>query len=184
MATKTKAKTETKLATTEKKQGAMTTLRLAEESVNDGLMKMADMLSREPKPGPLVRAFHLIDKSWLKAADDMKKFAREKLLDYVEEHGDLKDEGPSKVLTLDSGGDSFSVERRVPVAKAADQKLVLALLEEKGVKLEDACDVQTTVTYTPNPAKLMALVDEGVLTDEELTKCKKPGSPALWVVKL
>lgn len=86
---------------------------------------------------------------------------RLRLLDAAIADGVPNDKGGHR---LDVEGHTVVRERRV--ASSPDEKKLFALLEKSGLKVEDAFDKVTVLQ--PNPSKLSALVDNGVLAEEDV----------------
>jgi len=95
--------------------------------------------------------------------EEIAKARREALRDPLlkdAENGAPTDKGGFK---LPVGEHTVLKERRM--ASAPDEKKLMALLEKKGLPVEQAFDKVTVLQ--PNPSKVSALVETGHLTEEE-----------------
>jgi hypothetical protein len=93
-------------------------------------------------------------------AKTRREAIREVLLDAAKTQGTDNEKGGHKLVV-----EGHTVLRERRVASTPDEKRLLALLEKKGLKVEDAFD--RVLVIQPNPSKVNALVDSGHLTEEE-----------------
>lgn len=94
------------------------------------------------------------------AAKARRDALRDALMKAAQDHGTLNEKGGHKLVVE---GNTVRRERRV--ASSPDEKKLTALLEQKGLSMEQAFDKVTVMQ--PNPSKLNALVESGHLSKEE-----------------
>lgn len=120
-------------------------------------------------------AFEMTDKL-NKLAEEVRDRLRSKLLAWLAEHGEVVTEKGSKAGVV--GGFKVSA---IPTRTGIDPKKLEALLRR--LKLDPNTHMKTTLSYAVDDAKVMALVQAGRLTVEDLNNCKYSESFRIAVEK-
>jgi hypothetical protein len=144
---------------------AVTTEQLMEDVVEDELKPFLQgfLMGLEPDPAQMekvVLAYKLLD-AVEKAAKDQKEYYKPFIMTWAEKLGEPTDKGGHK---LEVGGCLVIREKRT--AKVPEAPSVRKLLEDKGIKIEDAFDKQVTMVLSPT--KLQYLIDTGKLKQADV----------------
>lgn len=150
----------------------------AADKVQAGLVEMAEILSR---PGLKIEqaafAYQTISKDWVKPLEDMKKAARQAMLERIDE--EIPGDDLKKTLPVKYGGMSFSITKQTQRSSQPDEEELRRLLKSKKIKVEDA--FTQVVSVQLDPLKLESLVKIGKLSQEEVDACRKTKAVQLLV---
>ncbi len=169
-----------KLAT--RNPSALSMVEAAQNEVTRGFTKLAEMLTKEERPGPLALAYCAVDKEWKKVIESMREEIRQRLLAVAESDGEMQENGCDKAVEVESGNESFRVIRRQALGKTPESGKLKALLEEKGIPFESVCN--QVVSLVLDPDKLERLVNAKKVTQAEVQSCCKLGAAALYVERI
>lgn len=120
-------------------------------------------------------AFEMTDKLG-KLAEEVRDRLRSRLLKWVKETGATVTEKGSRANSI--GGFRVSA---IPTRTGIDPKKLEALLRR--LALDPAVGMTPTITYAVNEEKVMALVESGRLTTEDLNNCRYSESFRIQVEK-
>lgn len=127
--------------------------------------------------------YRIVNGTWKKAVESQRDAIREALVEMAEEVGKSTPDNPDALCFTATYGDcDFETTVQHPRESKPNAGELRRLLEEKGLKMEDACDV--TISYVVNMTKLNELINSKRLTEAEVDKCRLYLSPRVTVEKL